>query len=1320
MACRESEFIEAFTAGQLPPEGVLGLEIHLERCEECFALVAKALALAPEAVRQSLGRSAAPGSRVGFLLSSAGPTDIGDVSGQPFAPKIGPYLITGLLGKGGMGVVYRARHADTGRAVALKAVKALRLASFAGLRQEIEFLREARHPGVVEVLDYDLSAGDPWYAMELLEGNTLGDWNREVWLPHGAHGSEAGAGQLPAVLRLYAALCEPLAFVHDAGIVHCDLKPANVFLRHGHQPVLMDFGLVTRASGSVGREALGVSGRKRGTIPYIAPESIRGQIPDARADVYALGCMLYESVTGHPPFVSNDSEELMEMHLSMTPTPASRRVSGVPPALDALLARALAKTQADRIGHAVDIGVWLADILAEIDPSSRRSSARTDKAFSRTHLFRPLMVGRASEMSLLIKHVSEVDAHRGGMIVITGESGIGKTFLAAELSQRAYLAGMRVVVGECNPRSPSTGAPASTGSPPLQPFRRLFEAIRDRCREGGPKETERLLGSHLGLLATYFPALSQLGPPPTPSPLPSMAARERLIGAVADVIATFSRDRRLLIAIDDLQWADDLSLAVLQHLDESYFRNTPAIVLGIYRSDEITPAVAALEKRSGVVSCRLERLGRSEVGEMIAGMLGMRDPPAAMIRFVHGHSEGIPFFAAEYLRALVDDGVLVRKQGTWSLSQDQAFRPDEISTSLPASLGDLIKHRIGQLEEESLVVAQAAAVAGRTFTTSLLSAVLDRPVEQVEQGLLPSVSRQIVKPGTQEYRFAHDKLREALYASVKEADRAHLHLSVARALADRRSLNPSLEDDHGTIAHHFREGGDFPRAVDYLEKAGQQALEMAANADAQRFFQEALELEASFADRVPPLRRARWERWRADSLFGLGAMAESAEALHRAAGLLQRPLPRRLVSFSATLLREVVRQFAHRRWPQRLLGAPEADVPALRESARVFDRLLQVSYFLGKERDAGLSIVLALNLAELVPADHELASTYASAAIMAAVLPAPRLAEHYFSLAEKILSRTPDDAAESWFRMQAGVYYLGRGQRDKARSMLDRTIELTKELRYFRRMDETRSARANLDILAGHHSAAVPILREMEEQSARRNDPQMLAWALLLQIDSLIMQRRDVPAAMLSRVRGLKNELARPEQAWIASVEAHVAWQAGDARGALEHIDVANDHASAGRPVHLYCMSAYGRVTEIAVALFEREPGDARAARAMRAACKTLDLASRIFPVARPMFALHQGTLLKARHKPERAAKTWLTAIRPTRAMHLPYHEARLHTALAGVLPATQRARAVHESIAAKLTLALEGAARESLPSLPSSSPLASGTLDRPAPYDRA
>src|SRR3990172_171565 len=238
--------------------------------------------------------------------------------------RIGPYCILGTLGAGGMGVVYRARHVETGQDVALKTVRIGRAELLQGVRREIDALARLQHPGIVRVLEQGVEAGRPWYAMELLAGRSLRQYCRELTgsaAAPDAHsddstltrltssaGREASrtppqhaavasasarlsADQTTSVLRLARRLCVPLAFLHGEGLVHRDLKPDNVLITRDDRPVIIDFGLATQFEGRLSLVIQQSASYAEGTVAYIAPELIAGEVVDARADLYALGAM---------------------------------------------------------------------------------------------------------------------------------------------------------------------------------------------------------------------------------------------------------------------------------------------------------------------------------------------------------------------------------------------------------------------------------------------------------------------------------------------------------------------------------------------------------------------------------------------------------------------------------------------------------------------------------------------------------------------------------------------------------------------------------------------------------------------------------------------------------------------------------------------------------------------------------------------------------------------------------------------------------------------------------------------------------------------
>jgi protein kinase-like protein/AAA ATPase-like protein len=402
-----------------------------------------------------------------------------------------------------MGVVYRAEHLKTGAPAAIKTVHLPHEDWLHGIRREIHALSRLRHPGVVRILDQGLWEGWPWYAMELLEGVAL----RQLV------GARPPA-PLRTVLTLVRRICAPLGFLHGEGIVHRDLKPDNVLLVGSRAsgvgsrvrqnaayptpdtrfptpdfwPVLVDFGLAAQFAGKVSREAIETGGASSGTVAYMAPEQIQGELVDARADLYSLGCMLYELVTGRRPFVGGNVPAIVQAHLHSAPDPPSELVDSVPEELDALILRLLAKRPKDRPGHAGDVAAALAALGAEDGLAAAGPRPRT-------YLYRPGFTGRDEPMRELAEHLSRLEQGKGGLALVGGESGVGKTRLAMELARQAARRKLRVLVGESVTVSLTGEEGAGVRGAALQALRPVLQAIADRCRDRGLDETERGIGS---------------------------------------------------------------------------------------------------------------------------------------------------------------------------------------------------------------------------------------------------------------------------------------------------------------------------------------------------------------------------------------------------------------------------------------------------------------------------------------------------------------------------------------------------------------------------------------------------------------------------------------------------------------------------------------------------------------------------------------------------------------------------------------------------------------------------------------------------------
>jgi tetratricopeptide (TPR) repeat protein len=809
---------------------------------------------------------------------------------------------------------------------------------------------------------------------------------------------------------------------------------------------------------------------------------------------------------------------------------------------------------------------------------------------------------------------------------------------------------------------------ASTGA--LNPLRRYFEFLRDSCREGGADEIARLLGNALAALAPYSPALAALKDQTEIaelSQLPQEAGRERLLNALLQTFTAASAKAPMMLVLDDLQWADELSLALFDKLHAATAAGLPLLVLGTYRLEEETSTLRELAARSDVLNLRLERLDRSAVSSMVRDMVGQREPQNDLIDFVFSHAEGVPFFTAEYLRSVFAEGLLARTEDGWKLSPPT---PDPVkgtlsSVPLPQRLAELIRRRVAGLGERTVRALSAAAVLGRQFEVDVLAHMLGSTTEAVYEQLEDAQLRQIVVHGAGVIRFTHDKFRETIYTGLAASLRSELHGAAAHGLALCYRERTEFEYIYGDIARHYHFAGKTSAAIDYLEKAGERALRISADAEALQFLNEALDLERSLLTRLSPLRRARWERGVAEALHGLGRLAQSTAPLARAAELLGYPLPRTGAAQGFGILAQLLRRLL-----PRDAAEPEETAVAL-EMGRILERVLRISYYTGENLQLLYSCIASLAFCERAGPSIDLATAYINAGATASIFPFHNVARSYIRRASELLATHPDPVVESQLRMVEGVYYMGIGQQEPAIERIQRGIQVAQRIGFGRREDECTAVRSAIDIHAGRHSSIDAGCAKVEKSARRRGDAQMISWALLQRLEALVMRGSFEEASrQLPGLWSLFPSSERPEKIWILGFAAYAEYRTGEVEAAIDHADQAAKLVAQGPPVHNYYINALDRLAELRLVRW-RESGFARsgAARGLElsavAACRVLRQAARIFPFAVPLASLENGLLAWGKQEKPRATALFRDGIRAAQRMGLTYHEARLQRTLA-------------------------------------------------------
>lgn len=1175
--------------------------------------------------------------------------------------RFGPYQVLERLGGGGTGVVYRARHTGSGRTVALKTVRTPDPRNLRSIRREIHALGRIRHPGIVEVVAQGVDAGLPWYAMPLLEGPMLRSHMEAMWGSAQPSGT-AAAGDLPRAVSILRRLCDALAFLHGEGLVHRDLKPDNILLRSGDEPVLVDFGFASVFEGQKGRESIDAAGVFEGSFGYMAPEQIAGDLVDARADLYALGCILYEMLAGRPVF-QGVGWQAVRHHLGSAPEPPSRWVDGVPPALDELVLRLLAKQPRERVGYAEDV----AAVLERVEGKPAEAKTRAP----RVYLYRPELSGRGPLLDELDGLLVEAKLGRGHVVLIGAESGAGKTRLAMEGATAANRRGFRVVTGECLPVDARSNREGAVVDAPLHPFKPLLQALADARRSGAIRAKGAEIDAAAAVLAVYEPSLS--APSAEPAALPPQEARRRVIDAMLQAVVALAAGDPLLIVLDDLQWADDLTIEALIALTRGTVAQQRVVVVGTYRTGEEQDALRRLSQSAGVVDRHLGRLDEAAVASIIGDMLAITSPPPALVRYLAEQSSGNPFFIAEYLRTAAGEGLLSRDgQGRWQVKvREEALQQLQRLLPFPSSLRDLLGRWLDHLSPEAKRLVEMAAVLGRDFDAELLTERVadEAPFFAMLEDLRVRNVIEVTSHGRM--RFSHDKLREIAYEGVPPERRLMLHRSAAERIEARMGADPS---QLGALAHHFMMAEIDHKSFEYLERAGMHALRVGACRAAADLFLRALRLaeqRGRAADEwVDAERRAAWRSYLGEARFGLGDIEGARDEMERALAALHMPSPGAERGRAALLLREIATQASHLARPA---SAPEPDA---RERARRFvgaraaSRLCECYYYQQNLAAVTAAAILAVNLAERAGRRGDVRRQYAQLGYMAGLMRLHPLARRYFSQSREG-GRHADDPSGAGVALYYEASYEATFCRwERASQLADEAIARLEGIGDQHELQIARTMRAHVHYYTGNFDATLPLFAMVRAAAKERDNVQLDAWGAYATARSLLpLGRTSEAATMLEEaLRLLEGQADRSSHIITNGLLAEAYLHLGEADRAERAADVVLALAADGKPAALTEGRGYEATADVYLALWERAKGrsdrEHLLAEKARRACSRLRQFGRMFPLSYPATLRCDGLLAVLSGRRRRGRALLERALGAAQALRMPYDEARHHAEL--------------------------------------------------------
>ncbi len=764
------------------------------------------------------------------------------------------YRILSSLGKGGMGEVFLADDTQLERKVALKFLSDRRHGdpvARARFEREAKSAAALDHPFICKIYEVAEVDGRACIVMEHVAGQTL-----EATL-------DAGRLSPAQAIQIAAEMAEALVEAHSRRILHRDLKPANLMLTEQGHVKVMDFGLAKRMRDPGGSDSedltpgsLTRTGALLGTPAYMSPEQVRGEPADARSDIFSFGVVLFELLTGEHPFKRGTLSETVAAILRDAPT----RAEGNGDRIDyAIFDKLLAKTPADRYQSFEEVSVEVCRLRDATSGWTAPLSELADTSETPLGGRRTPFVGRDSELAELGRWLDQAVRGRGGLVLIGGEPGVGKTRLVEQLLELARERRCLALTGRCY---------EIEGTPPFIPF---VEIIEQYTGVVSPKVLRETLGDAAPEVARLVPELRRLFPDiPPPLGLPPEQQRHYLFRNVAEFLERVSRASSTVLLLDDLQWADNASLLLLQHL-APLLRRLPVLALGTYRDVELDvnrPFAATLEtlnRKRLAQRLHLKRLPESGVASMLAA-LGGPSPPAALVAGIYRETEGNPFFVEEVFQHLHEEGSLLGDDGSWR--SDLELEDLDVSEGVRLVIG----RRLERVSADSRKVLTFGAVVGRGFSLDLLEAIGDVTGDALLTALEEAEANYLITPmagRAPRWEFSHALIRQTLAAGLSLPRRQRLHLKVADAI--ERAAGANAEQHASDLAHHLFQAGtaaDPARTTRFLALAGDRALASGAFDEALRHFDDALSLQ----DEDDPRHVAdlRYKKGRALRSLGLG------------------------------------------------------------------------------------------------------------------------------------------------------------------------------------------------------------------------------------------------------------------------------------------------------------------------------------------------------------------------------------------------------------------------------------------------------------------
>lgn len=723
-----------------------------------------------------------------------------------------PYEIISKIASGTYGTVYKAQNSDDKKFYALKLIheQYKNPSELKRIKRGFESSKKVAHQNCVKMVEWyedDLQIG---FVMEFVEGESI-SLDTQV--------GESLQSKIAKVIQI----CNGLEALHSVGIIHRDLKPENILVTNEGKIKITDFDLVKLNES----QTLTASGAFIGTIKYSSPEQCKDASRiDLRSDLYSLGVIFYEMVTGELPIKGDNLPQIALGHVRAPIVSPKILNPAIPNSVDKILLKLLAKNPQDRFQNSRELAINLNKVLAENFENSLEEK--------QAYLLPPSFVSRANELNRLELAFSETTKQKCQTLFLAGESGIGKSRLWEEFKLGLDLQSGLILEGSC-----------STSKNIFEPLQNIISAGIESLSEISDTEKLEILGKLAWDLSKIQPSILTLPIFTKIEKLPELqgsSGQLRLFEALTTFFQNLSKFKKTLVLFfDDLHWADEFTGKWIFYALER-FKNFPILIVGTYRTKEMVQAslnskIQYWEEKGMTEVVELKALTLTQTVTLLTSILGKSDPVETdFARVVFEATNGNPLFIRELIYNMFAKQQLQQKNGSWRLDAEY-FKKIEI----PNTVHSVVSARLNLLPKEIYELLQIAALIGKKFRFETIQNTIGLSEEKVVSLLDFAINENLIfREKDLSYKFVHDVVRESLQKTLSEKRKAKLHKNIGNFL--EKKFEHREEEVIEDLAEHFFAAKESSKAFGYCQRAGRKANQNYAHQKALEYFEKSIEI----------------------------------------------------------------------------------------------------------------------------------------------------------------------------------------------------------------------------------------------------------------------------------------------------------------------------------------------------------------------------------------------------------------------------------------------------------------------------------------------